>query len=509
MLRLLLLAAITLVPSYAAAFCGFYVAGSDAKLTADATQVVLMRYGTKTVVSMQNSYDGPPEDFAMVVPVPQVLREKNVKTLPADLFSRIDTLTAPRLVEYWEQDPCPQPNSYEFDSDDSEMAPTADKQSIQLFTKRSKKPKVKVEAKFSVAEYDIVVLSATESTALETWLQQNDYKIPAGAEPYLRPYVEQGMYFFVARVDVEKVARNAGGRAVLSPLRFQYENPDFFLPVRLGMINSSGKQDLIVYTIGYERRFEVANRPNLFIATNLEVKNEVRDNFPAYYEAVFARTLSQKPGAVVTEYSWGTSKCDPCPGPTLSPQDVLTFGADIMPSNLNAWSWVVTRLHARYGADEVGEDLVFTNAPPIVGGRELRDADGALEQGARQEKENTFQGRYVIRHEWDGPAECENPQFGRWGGPPHGGGQGVTGAPSANTRGEAPPTEVAVNVDDMTKDAFPISRVIASRKVKMPRPGKGGGSMCAGCATTSSRAEAAFLGLLFTFVALRRRRCRD
>src|SRR5450755_2066504 len=93
----------------ARAFCGFYVSGADAKLTNDATQVVLMRDGTRTVLSMQNSYQGPPEDFALVIPVPVVLQKENVKTLARGVFDRVDQLTAPRLVEYWEQDPCPRP----------------------------------------------------------------------------------------------------------------------------------------------------------------------------------------------------------------------------------------------------------------------------------------------------------------------------------------------------------------------------------------------------------------
>ena len=88
------------------AFCGFYVAGSDAKLSNNATQVVLMRKGTRTVLTMPNNYQGPPEDFAMVVPVPVVLHKDDVKTLPDDVFEHVDSLSAPRLVEYWEQDPC-------------------------------------------------------------------------------------------------------------------------------------------------------------------------------------------------------------------------------------------------------------------------------------------------------------------------------------------------------------------------------------------------------------------
>ena len=50
-----------LVPAPAEAFCGFYVGGAGAKLFNDATVVVLMREGTRTVLSMQNAYKGPPE----------------------------------------------------------------------------------------------------------------------------------------------------------------------------------------------------------------------------------------------------------------------------------------------------------------------------------------------------------------------------------------------------------------------------------------------------------------
>ena len=100
------------LPASASAFCGFYVGGGDATLYNDATQVVLLRQGNTTVLSMQNKYEGPAEDFAMVVPVPQVLQKENVKTLEKNLFDRVDTLSAPRLVEYWEQDPCAPPIRY-------------------------------------------------------------------------------------------------------------------------------------------------------------------------------------------------------------------------------------------------------------------------------------------------------------------------------------------------------------------------------------------------------------
>ncbi|HET9989904.1 MAG TPA: DUF2330 domain-containing protein, partial [Kofleriaceae bacterium] len=302
------------------AFCGFYVAGSNQQMFNDATQVVLMRQGTRTVLSMQNNYKGPPEAFAMVVPVPAVLHEGDVKTLTKDVFEHVEQMGAPRLVEYWEQDPChPQPPmEYQLArAGGAPPMPTAKASNGDLG--------VKIEAQFTVGEYQIVILSAKDSSGLETWLRQEKYNIPDGAEPLLRPYVESGMKFFVAKVDPQKVKFDEG-RAALSPLRFFYDSDRFELPIRLGLANSSGTQDLIVNILAGER-YEVANYPNVTIPTNLDVTPMVKDKFPAFYAALFDRTVEKHPGAVVTEYSWAAGSCDPCPGPTLGPSDFATLGA--------------------------------------------------------------------------------------------------------------------------------------------------------------------------------------
>ena len=417
------------VPSAADAFCGFYVSGADAKLFNNATQVVLMREGTRTVLSMSNNYQGPTSDFAMVVPVPVILQKENVKTLEKKLFERVDQLTAPRLVEYWEQDPCevmkfkgapgggglPRPRL---------MAPAAEKRADDLG--------VTVEAKFTVGEYDIVILSAKDATGLDTWLRQEKYKIPEGADAYLRPYVTAGSKFFVAKVDAQKV-KFEGGMAQLSPLRFHYDSESFSLPIRLGLMNSQGTQDLIVHILAQGQRYEVANYPNATIPTNFDLSENAKGQFGSFYAALFDRTLEKIPKVIVTEYSWDARSCDPCPSPPLTQSEINVLGADVLPSSrqqqdfgeaprgrrvFGGGSFVLTRLHARYGKDNLGEDLVFRAATPIVGGREMRMDGKNLEHGATASSVNNFQGRYAIRHPWTGPITCANPQRGIWGGPP-------------------------------------------------------------------------------------------
>ena len=422
-----LLAALA-APSAAHAFCGFYVSGAGADLFNNATQVVMMRQGTRTVLSMQNNYQGPPEDFAMVVPVPVVLQKENVKTLPPEIFARVDKLSAPRLVEYWEVDPCFVEPDYEMDEKAGGTG------SLRPMAEGGKGGDgVKVEAQFKVGEYDIVILSAKEATGLDSWLRANKYKIPAGAAPYLKPYVEGGSKFFVAKVDTAKV-KFEGNQAKLSPLRFHYDSKDFNLPIRLGMMNSAGTQDLIVNILAPAgQRYEVANYKNVTIPTNLDVKEVARTRFGEFYAALFDRTLEKNAGAVVTEYAWDAGSCDPCPEPPLEQNELATLGADVLGGDTGGyWQMVLTRLHARYSKDGISEDLVFKAAEPIMGGREFRNAEGKLEEGAtRGGGMNNFQGRYAIRHEWTGPIACQNPVRGRWGGPPAGSQQVATGPQAA------------------------------------------------------------------------------
>jgi hypothetical protein len=474
------LLSLSLLPGSAAAFCGFFVSGADADLYNNASQVVLLRKGSRTAMTMSNNYKGPPQDFAMVVPVPVVLKKEQVRTLSPDVFRRVDQLSAPRLVEYWEQDPCYQPPPEEMD----DRVETKKEGAAPVKQRSGRSLGVTIEAKFEVGEYQILILSAKESSGLETWLRQNRYKIPKGAAGALAPYVRDQMKFFVAKVDIKKVKRDDHGLVVLSPLRFSFDAHELRLPVRLGLLNAEGAQDLLIYILHPEKRFEAANYKNVFIPTNVEVADAVRKGFGGFYASLFDETLRRAGGkAVVTEYAWQTSSCDPCPTPPLTPGDLYTLGDESVGASAageearrssrgpffgTPSTYVLTRLHTRYDRKTLSEDLIFREAPPVLGGRANWDGtlgdQGAMVQ-AQQGGVNNFQGRYIIRHYWEGKVACQNPRYGIWGGPPSGEGQALQ---AAQDLANAPRGQV--NVKDVVLS--PLPQLGLAGKQRPLRPGE-------------------------------------
>jgi len=385
-----LVASALLWPAASGAFCGFYVAKADAKLWNETSKVVLVRDGERTVLTMSSDYEGDPREFAMVVPVPVVLKREQIHVANSALVKHLDDFTAPRLVEYYDDDPC-SPGI-------EEIIVTAQKREYSgraAQRDRAASLGVTIEAEYTVGEYDILILSAEESSGLTTWLRESGYRIPDGAEPVVASYLKQQMKFFVAKVNLGEQARL--GVSELRPLQMAFETPKFMLPIRLGTVNAKGAQELLVFAITRGGRVETTNYRSVRIPSDVELPPFVQAKFRDFYRDMFARQ-AQRAGAVVfIEHAWDMAWCDPCAAEPLSPAELRELGVFWLGRNEWRWPWqapappaqgidaFVTRLHVRYDAQSFPEDLAFL----ITGDR------------------TNFQGRYVMRHPWTGSSECE------------------------------------------------------------------------------------------------------
>ncbi|MFT4581304.1 MAG: hypothetical protein ACI915_002066 [Gammaproteobacteria bacterium] len=262
----LMVAVVTLVfSSHSYAFCGFYVARADRSLFNDASQVVLVRDDDRTVVTMNNNFRGDVDEFAIVIPVPTVLQEGQVNVAERTLIEHLDAYTAPRLVEYFDENPCQVMRRFEA----MESAQMDSAAPMENKAARARRLGVTIEAEYAVGEYDILILSATQSQGLTAWLKESGYRVPDAAVATLSSYLKQGMKFFVAQVNLE--TQQQLGFTYLRPIQSAYESPKFMLPIRLGMVNAEGSQELYFYALTKTARVETRNYRTVKMPTGMDL----------------------------------------------------------------------------------------------------------------------------------------------------------------------------------------------------------------------------------------------
>jgi hypothetical protein len=386
-------------PAPADAFCGFFVSKADTKIFNKASKVVIARDGDRTVMTMSNDFKGEPKEFAVVVPVPTFLQKEQIHVGEQSLIDHLDAFTAPRLVEYFDENPCDR-RRYMSERAMALPAPMAAGAARQDSAKRLG---VTIEATYTVGEYDILILSAKESGGLATWLTQNGYKMPQGAAPVLASYLAQNMRFFVAKVNLGEQAKL--GFNYLRPLQIAYESPKFMLPIRLGTLNAEGTQELFVFTLTNKGRVETTNYRTVRLPSDVEIPAYVKGDFGRFYKSMFATQVQkQNMSTVFLEYAWDMGWCDPCAADPLSNDQLRKLGVFWLdgeplptptgtvrrprpmpvPAPFGGSNVFVTRLHVRYDGAHFPEDLVFQ------------------ETGDRA----NFQGRYILRHAWTGNDTC-------------------------------------------------------------------------------------------------------
>ena len=266
---------------------------------------------------------------------------------------------------------------------------------------RAKSLGVTIEAQYTVGEYDILILSAQQSSGLETWLRENGYRIPDGASGVLNSYIKQNLKFFVAKVNLKEQKKL--GYSMLRPIQVAFESPKFMLPIRLGTVNADGPQELFIYALTRKGRVEATNYRTVKLPSDMDLPVYVKDRFGDFYKAMFAHQVAKENmSTIFTEYAWDMAWCDPCAADPLSSEELRSLGVfwldqaseavrpgrgpvRPMPTMAGPQNVFMTRLHVRYDAAHFPEDLVF---------QETADR-------------TNFQGRYVLRHEWKGSSSCE------------------------------------------------------------------------------------------------------
>lgn len=368
------------IANSAQAFCGFYVAKADGSLYNQSSKVVFVRDGRNSVITMSSDYRGAPSDFAMIVPTPKVLNRDQVRTVDAKIITHLDSYTAPRLVEYFDDDPCaPMVMAEPVIVEESTQRRGAKKQ--PPLSSRARAQGVTIKAQYAVGQYDILILKAKQSDGLATFLKGEGYKLPQGAEFVLADYIDSGMKFFVAKVNLARHA--AGASRDLPPLQIAFRSKSFMLPIQLGKLNADKAQDALFFMLSREGRIEVANYQSKALPTDTNVPVFIEKVFAQFYRDMFRKTVGRA-GGIVMEYAWDMSWCDPCAADPLSNADLRALGVRWARGEGTPQNVYVTRLHAQYSKGQMQKDLVFRTT----------------------KNRQNFQGRYVMNHPYEGALNC-------------------------------------------------------------------------------------------------------
>lgn len=349
------------------AFCGAYLGSADASLVNHESRVILANRDGRTTLTLAADVEANTDDFALVLPVPAVLSEDDVAVVDRDLVQFVFDWSAPRAVAYSCEDlreVTPYASAFgapvgcyaeeyalsaQSAADGGGLAPPGDAEATG----------VTVEAEFSEAEYDVVVLSAEGADGLATWLDLNGYAIPDAAALILQDYIDAGVYFLAARVDLKQVP---DGRTWLSPLQISYPAEALGLPIRIGTTVAEGPQEVIVAALSIDGGVGISNYPEA------EVEDECMwregGDLTDYYGGKVEAAIEEAGGAAwIEEYRWPLfEKCDPCTTPqAFDIDDLGTLGILTQEEKDAGWSSnvMLTRLRMRYTPELADQDLVL------------------------------------------------------------------------------------------------------------------------------------------------------
>ena len=331
----------------AAAFCGTYVGSPGVELTNQTSQVIIARQGNQTTLTLANDYQGDATNFAMLIPVPVVLGEEDIRTVGPELFQRFNDYSAPRIVTY-------ECSDWDWGGSEAGGGVGTGGEGFSEPTEDAAPPVV-VEGEYAIGIYEIVILSATESGALIDWLTDNGYGANPQAEEMLTEYIEDGQLFFAAKVNLEEVSEEG---TTLEPIQFTYESEALGLPVRLGTLNSPGEQDVVMFILTDESDGQVmiSNYSEITIEDECMVDVGAEGGASNYYGTQFAEAWADEGTGEgwITEYAWATSSCDPCPTSPPTNEELEQAGYEG-----DSWESFFTRLRVRYTAEAATQDIML------------------------------------------------------------------------------------------------------------------------------------------------------
>lgn len=398
-------AAMLLVPAADALACGCFSPPVPESLEDDSyainqlsEQIIFEVEDGHVTAHVSIRYEGEPESFAWMVPVPSV---PDLDLSPAALFGLIDDATAP-IVSIRRESLCPDP-AYVCDYHPAPRCPQYedpyanggnngannganngwDGSADSGGSPEENPGGVVVHQRQVVGSYDTIVFGAEEAEGAIQWLIDEGFLVNDTMAPYMQPYLNGGMLFIAS-----KLIAGAGVEEI-KPLQMRFEAENPMIPLQLTAV--AAEPELAVTAFIYsDAYFSPVDHPVLGVPPGLISEDDTRrSNYPM----VLSRLVDQAGGdGFMVEYagaplatipnedsvccSDGWDQCGiafdgqcQCPGTDFDQEDCggedaadLVEGIEML-RELRDKHTHLTRLTTRLSPHEMTFDPMFAPAP--------------------------------------------------------------------------------------------------------------------------------------------------
>ena len=332
----LLAACAVLLPSAALACGGFFCSAQPVDQQAER---IIFVVDDSTVTSyVEIMYQGEPEGFAWVVPVPEA---PELDVWHGLAFNALDVATQPQFR--W--------NGGCFDA-----AEDADGEGARgPGGAPPPAPDVDVLAQERVGPFDTVTVASEDPRALVEWLRINGYRIVPEMEPFNALYTAEAMAFLAMKL--------APGEdtASIEPISMTYRAAGPAIPLRLTAVAAQLEMGVKVWILG-DKRFGPMNVPALEIDDEDLVMDPWR--WTTNYAALVAKAADEAGGAgFVTELATPSADLARAVRESRIPPrrenfDEAVAARDALADVLDSKPYL-TRLYTRLSPEEMGIDPMF------------------------------------------------------------------------------------------------------------------------------------------------------
>ena len=190
----------------------------------------------QVTVEVQISYEGDADDFAWVVPVPDV---PELFASNDAVFTVLANATLPTFSLVTEEHGTCEGGLFTPTRDADSAAGAGGEDYGQ--------GGVNVVASATVGPYDTVVLQATNAEVLVDWLVEQGFAVPSDIEPVVAPYLADHQYFVALKLSSNKDAGD------LAPLGMHYCGDAASIPIQLTSVAAIDDLPLEVFVLGPTR----------------------------------------------------------------------------------------------------------------------------------------------------------------------------------------------------------------------------------------------------------------